>query len=194
MRNLNDFMKYTDQVLQQFGKDVVRESQKRLLRKSKFQSNKPTKGNLYNSIRYEVETMENSISVKFPFMKDVEYAKYIDQGVTGKDPSDLPKGALWYGKQRNINRKSPFKFGSGTGKGYIKSGINKYLVKKGIRGVGEKRKSLIYVISRSVYLSGIPAKYFFTRSFDSAYKNLPQKLVQAFALDIKEKFKEFTTT
>ena len=94
MRNLNDFMKYTDQVLQQFGKDVVRESQRRLLRKSKFQSNKPTKGNLYNSIRYEVETMENSISVKFPFMKDVEYAKYIDQGVTGKDPSDLPKGAL----------------------------------------------------------------------------------------------------
>ena len=140
MRKLNDFMKFTDQALNQFGKDVVEQSQKRLLRKSMFQSNKPSRGNLYNSIKYEVETMENSIIVKFPFMKDVDYAKYIDQGVTGKDPGDLPKGALWYGKQRNKNTKSPFKFGSGKGKGYIKSGINKYLVKKGIRGVGEKRK------------------------------------------------------
>jgi len=194
MRKLSDFMRFTDQALNQFGKDVVKQSQKRLLRKSMFQSNKPSKGNLYNSIKYEVETMENSISVKFPFMKDVDYAKYIDQGVTGKDPFDLPKGALWYGKQRNKNTKSPFKYGSGTGKGYIKSGINKYLVKKGIRGVGEKRKGLIYVISRSVYLSGIPAKFFFTKSFDNAFKKLPPKLVQAFALDIKDKFKEFTTS
>ena len=30
-------------------------------------------------------------------------------------------------------------------------------------------------------------------TFDEAYKNLPQEIVEAFALDVKERFKEFTT-
>ena len=192
MATLNDFMKFTKEALEDFGEYVSENSKKRLLRKNKFQTKKTTKGNLYNKIGYDLEVGANSLLVRFPFMKDVDYAKYIDQGVTGKNPSDLPKGAKWYNKQRNINRKSPFKFGSGKGKGYIKSGINQFIIKKGIKGVGEKRKGLIYIISRSIYLSGIPAKKFFTRSFDEGYKNLPDKIIEAFALDVKEKFKQFT--
>ena len=53
-------------------------------------------------------------------------------------------------------------------------------------------ENMTFLISRKIYNKGIPAKKFFTMSFDEGYKNLPDKIIEAFALDVKEKFKQFT--
>ena len=189
-----DFMDNTRKVLIDFGQYVKENSKKRLIRKSKFKEHRTEKGSLYNAIdKYKVEenvkTYANSISVKFPFMKDFDYAKYLDLGVKGKSKS--------YGN----TSKSPFKFGSGKGKkGGLTKGIENWVKKKRFQFRDEETgkflsySSTSFLITRSVYQKGIPAKHFFSRSFDEGFKNLDKEIKEAFALDIKEAFKKYTTS
>ncbi len=186
MATLNDFMKFTKEALDDFASYVEDNSRKRFLRKYKFQKKASSKGKLYNAINKKVEVFEDRILVRFPFMKDVDYAKFVDQGVKGKTSSYSP------------SRTSPFGFGSGKGKkGGLTKAISKWVKAKRFQfrtedGRFMSYQSMTYLISRKIYNKGIPAKKFFTRSFDEAYKNLPQEIVEAFALDVKERFKEFT--
>lgn len=186
MATLNDFMKFTKAALEDFGEYVAENSKKRLIRKYKFQKKRSTKGKLFNAIDSKVEVFENSILVRFPFMKEVDYAKFLDQGVKGKTSS------------YNVSKGSPFRFGSGSGKkGGLTNSINKWVKAKRFQfrtddGKFMSYQSMTYLISRKIYNKGIPARKFFTRSFDEGYKNLPKEIVEAFALDVKERFKEFT--
>ena len=72
----------TREILENFKDEVVRKSKKRFLRKYKFQKYRSTPGKLYKSINGKVDVFENSISVKFHFMMDINYAKFVDQGVS----------------------------------------------------------------------------------------------------------------
>ncbi len=184
-----DFMDNTRKALIDFGQYVKENSKKRLIRKYKDKKNPTQKGALYNAIDYDIETYANSISVKFPFMKDFDYAKYLDLGVKGKSKS--------YGN----TSKSPFKFGSGKGKkGGLTKGIENWVKKKRFQfrdketGKFLSYSSTSFLITRSVYQKGIPAKHFFSRSFDEGFKNLDKEIKEAFALDIKEAFKKYTTS
>ena len=188
MATLDNLMKFTKEALEDFGKSVVEKSKKRFVRKYKDQFKATTKGKLYKAIDYELEVERRDILIKYPFMKDIEYAKYVDLGVKGKTSS--------FGVSRN----SPFKFGSGTGKkGGLRDGILKWVKAKKLQFQDKKTKRFLsykstsYLISRKVYNKGIPAKKFFTRSFDEAYQKLPKELIEAFALDIKNEFKKYTT-
>lgn len=186
MATLNEFMKFTKEVLDDFASRVEDNSKKRFLRKYKFQKKASTKGSLYNAINKKVQVFENSILVSFPFMKDVDYAKFVDQGVKGKTSSYSP------------SKTSPFKFGSGNKDGGLRKGIERWVKSKRFQfrtddGRFMSYQSMTYLISRKIYNKGIPAKKFFTRSFDEAYKNLPDEIIEAFALDVKQRFKEFTT-
>ena len=173
----------TREILENFKDEVVRKSKKRFLRKYKFQKYRSTPGKLYKSINGKFDVFENSISVKFPFMMDINYAKFVDQGVSGM----------------NRKVKSIYKFGSGTGrKGGLTQGIKKYVRNKGFQFRSKDGKFLSYdstafLIIRKIWNKGIPGKFFFSRSFDEEYRNLPDELNKAFGLDIKKKFKEFTT-
>ena len=186
MATLSDFMKFTKIVFDDFAKYVEDNSKKRFLRKYKFQKKSSSKGKLYNAIDSSVEVFPNSILVRFPFMKDVDYAKFVDQGVKGKTSTYSP------------SKGSPFRFGSGTGKkGGLTDGISRWVKAKRFQfrtedGRFMSYQSMTYLISRKIYNKGIPAKKFFTRSFNEAYENLPDEIVEAFALDVKERFKEFT--
>jgi hypothetical protein len=187
MADLNDFMKFTKQALEQFANQVVLDSKKRLIRKSKYKKNRPTQGALYKAIDSEVKVMPNSFIVKFPFMQDFDYAKYLDQGVKGKSST--------FGNTKN----SPFRFGTGTGKkGGLTNDIEKWVKRKRFQfredntGRFMSYKTMTFLISRSVYQKGIPAKFFFTKSFNMAYEKLPNKVIESFALDVKESFKKYT--
>ena len=188
MAKISDLMKLTKQALEDFGKDVTKNSKKRFLRKYKDQKFRSSKGKLYKSIDYELEIERRDFLLKFPFMKDIDYAKYVDQGVKGKISA------------YSVSKNSPFKFGSGTGKkGGLTKGIEKWIRKKRFQFRDKKSgkfmsyESMTHLISRKIYNQGIPAKKFFTRSFDEAYKKLPKELIEAFALDIKNQFKNYTT-
>ena len=69
------------------------------------------------------------------------------------------------------------------------------LRKKNIKGVRDAqgrfiaRKSLVFLISRSIYLSGIKPSLFFTTPFRIAYKQLPKDIKEQFVLDIERKLK-----
>ena len=184
----------TSDAMHAFGKYVVQQSRSRLSKAG------TTKGRLYDSIDYKFDIMPNSLSIKFPFMKDIDYAKYQDLGVKGKKSNYIQ------------NKNSPFKFGTGTGKkGGLTKAIDKWIRSKRFQFQQPKKikvkgkevdnpkagqfmsyKTMTFLISRSIYQKGIPAKHFYSKSFDLGYNKLPKEIIEAFALDVKEAFKKYT--
>jgi len=180
---------YVKEELHKFGKYVVKESRANLTRQKKNVSK-----DLWSSIGYEVTVYPNSIFVEF-FM--LEYGMYLDEGVEGKNPMRLPANAKQHGKQQAPN--SRFKFGDGSGKG-LRKGINKWITQKSSfsgqirdkKGRFIPRKSLQYLITRSIWYSGIKPSMFFTKPFEKAFDNLPDEIIKAYGLDL-DKFFEMTT-
>jgi hypothetical protein len=73
--------------------------------------------------------------------------------------------------------------------------FDKWIVRKGLAprksgGQFSSRKSLAFLIARSVFRNGIKPSLFFTKPFEAAYKKLPQELVEAYGLDAIELFNE----
>lgn len=159
--------------LGKMGKEVRRRARISLKARGKVVT-----GNLYNSIRYEqgVSRDEKSLNLRFSF-PGADYWQFVDEGV---------KGAVSAAKAP----RSPFRFGSGTGpKGRLPGAIDKWVVKKGIapRGAGGQfasRKSMVFLISRSIYRTGIRPSYFFTNAYDKTLKAYSPKLEKAVADDV----------
>jgi hypothetical protein len=71
------------------------------------------------------------------------------------------------------------------------SKLDKWIVRKGIapkdkEGRFIKRKSLQFLIARSIFRKGIKPSLFFTKAFESAYKKLPSELINKYGLDVEE--------
>lgn len=170
--------------LNKFAKTVVSEAKKR----------KGKDSNLGKSIRFKLDVSENDFDLKF-LMES--YGKFVDKGVKGQNPTDLPEGAKHYGKQKAPG--SPYKFGSGKYKGNLRlrDAIGGWVIKKGIAprdesGKFTKRKGLIFMITRSIYKTGIKPSLFFTTPFNTNFKRLPEKLKEEFALDVVNLLKQTT--
>jgi hypothetical protein len=165
-------LKNLDYALREFAKYVVQQSRSNLT-KSKKNSSK----NLYNSIEGKTSTGANSFSLSF-IMED--YAMFQDQGVRGaggtrKTTSQFKrtnnKGKIW--KQKGGN--SPFSFKEGR-KPSVKH-FEAWSRKKGLSA---------YAVREAVFRQGIKPSFFFTKPFERAFKNLPNQVVEAFALDIED--------
>jgi hypothetical protein len=163
--------------LDKFGKYVVQQSRTNLTKKDK-----KDRGELYNSLGYDLEVGKNSFSLSF---KMTDYGKFVDKGVKGKVSST---------KAPN----SPFRFGTGSGKkGGLTDGINGWVKRKRFQFKDKKGKfmsyeSTAYLIRNSIYNKGLKTTNFFTRPFELAFKKLPDELVEAFALDM-ENLLNYTT-
>ena len=159
--------------LHDFGKYLVKESRKNLTRKGK----NDTKG-LYGSLDYEVKASKNSF--EFSFLME-GYGKFQDKGVKGKASSRKAP-------------KSPYKFGSGTGKkGGLTNSINKWVRRKRFQFTNKNGRFLSYeqtarLITRSIYLKGLEPTYFYTRPFELGFKRLPEEIVNNYALEIDNFF------
>ena len=176
--------KEVEKELNKFKDFVVKKAKANLVKSKKVSS-----GALYNSIDAKIIQEADAFLVEF-LMED--YGKFVDQGVRGKNASELPKGAKWYGK--NKAPKSPYKFGSMKSRG-LRKAINRWTVqKKGLKGVRDSkgrfisRKSMQYLITRSIYLSGIKSTLFFTSPYNEALKKFSQKFTEAFILDMENNF------
>jgi hypothetical protein len=114
-----------------------------------------------------------------------DYGIFVDKGVKGKT-STYPETSAALSK---------FQYGSGTGKkGGLTKGINKWLKQKRFQwrtkdGKFMSYQTMTYLISRSIYNKGLKANLFFTKPFEAGLKNLPTKLIDAFALDIENAIK-----
>lgn len=167
----------TQEALNKFAKYVVSQSKGNLTRQKKRAS-----GDLYSSLDYDLKVSKGSFSLEFIM---TEYGMFVDEGVRGSK-SVYPESA-----------QSRFQY-TGRFKTIPTKALDKWVVRKGIKGVRDSkgrftdRQSLKYVIAKSIYEKGIRASMFFTKPFEKAFDNLPQEVVDAFALDIDDLF-EFTT-
>ena len=167
-----------DFALRQFGKYVVQQSRANLSKGRKNSSK-----SLYNSIDYKKDVTPTGFSLSF-IME--EYGIYQDQGVRGaggtrKTTSNFKrtnnKGKIW--KQKGGN--SPFSFKEG----------NKPSVKH-FRDWSRKKGLSAFAVREAVFRQGIKPSFFFTKPFQQAFKNLPNQVIKAFALDIEDLL-DFTT-
>ena len=164
-------LKNVQQELNRFAKYVIQQSRTNLT-KGKKNSSKT----LYNSLDYDLNVSPNSFSMSF-LMED--YGIFQDKGVSG------------------IKKKynTPYSY---TNKMPPPSKMDKWIVRKGLKGIRGKdgkfisRKSLQFMIARSIYNNGIKPSLFFTKPFEKAFKNLDKDIIKAYQLDVEELLK-FTT-
>ena len=152
--------------LNKFAKYVVQQSRSNLTKGRKNASK-----SLYKSIQAKTSTGANSFSLAF--IMD-EYGMYQDKGVSGT--------------QKKYN--TPFKY---TNKMPPIKPLADWAKFKNIRLRNAKGqfakgnyKTIGFLISRSIYRKGIKPSLFFTKPFEKAFLNLPNQVVEAFALDIKD--------
>jgi len=149
--------------LRTFAKYVISQSRANLTRSKKNSSKK-----LYDSLDYDLTVSKNSFGLEF-VMED--YGIFQDVGVSGV--------------KKKYN--TPYSY---TDKMPPPSKMDKWIVKKGIapkdkNGKFIKRKSLQFMIARSIYNNGIKPSLFFTKPFKKAFKNLDKDIVKAFRLDVE---------
>ena len=164
-------LKNVQQELNRFAKYVITQSKANLTRDKKNSSKA-----LYNSLDYDINVSPNSFSLSF-LMED--YGVFQDKGVSG------------------IKKKynTPYSY---TNKMPPPSKMDKWIVRKGLKGVRGKdgkfisRKSLQFMIARSIYNNGIKPSLFFTKPFKKAFTNLDKDIIKAYQLDVEELLK-FTT-
>ena len=156
--------------LEEFRDKVVEESKKNLRKEGKggAQLENDLKGG-------EVKVTNRSLQfeIEMPY-----YGVFQDKGVSGIKKK--------YNTPYSYKQKMP-----------PPSKLDKWTVRKGIAPRDEKgkflsRKSLQFLIARSIFYNGIKPSLFFTKPFEKYAKGLPKELEQAFALDT-EAFLEFTT-
>ena len=164
-------LKNVQQELNRFAKYVIQQSRTNLT-KGKKNSSKT----LYNSLDYDINVSPNSFSLSF-LMED--YGVFQDKGVSGV--------------KKKYN--TPYSY---TNKMPPPSKMDKWIVRKGLKGVRGKdgkfisRKSLQFMIARSIYNNGIKPSLFFTKPFKKAFTNLDKDIIKAYKLDVEELLK-FTT-
>jgi len=154
----------TYKALKAFRDHVVKQARSNLTRQGKKSS-----GKLYDSIDGEVKAMPNSIGIYFEME---QYGAFQDKGVNGTQRS--------WGATYSFKSKMP-----------PMSKLDKWIVRKGIapkdkEGRFIKRKSLQFLIARSIFRKGIKPSLFFTKAFESAYKKLPGELINKYGLDVEE--------
>ena len=155
----------TEEILNKFAKRVIQQSRTRLTKGKKNASK-----DLYNSLRYDLTTSAAAFILNF-FME--EYGIYQDRGVSGK--------------KRKYN--TPFSY---KDKMPPPKALDKWMIRRNIKGTRDaqgrfiKRKSLQYLLARSIYNKGIKPSNFFTKSFKQAFDKLPEDMVKAYRLDLEE--------
>lgn len=163
-------------LLDRFGGEVVKGAQTELKKQKKDAS-----GALSKSLSYESKANKNSFSLDI-YME--EYGIYVDQGVKGVGGTKAD-GTRW---RKKLVFGSKFKYKK------LKPPImafNGWTIRKGIAprssgGQFQKRRGLLYAIAKSVYHTGIETTHFFTKPFEDNYKDLPDDLIEAYALDVED--------
>jgi len=164
-------LKNTEALIKRFRDYVIQQSRSNLSK-----SRKNNTKELYNSLKGEIVSEKNYSIVGFSM---ADYGMYQDQGVKGKSSS---------AKAPN----SRFKFGSKSGtKGGLTKGIEKWVKQKGIQFRDKKSgrfisyQSTAFIITRSIYQTGLRPSLFFTKPFEAGKKKyIDGEIGQAFAMDV----------
>jgi hypothetical protein len=160
-------MPAVETTLRDFGKELRRQSRANLTRKKKNVS----KG-LYDSLDYYVKESPNSFEFAFTM---AEYGDYVDKGVSGTDrkfntpfsykdkPPPFQNIFDWVKARRLYKRDKK------TGR-FTKGG----------------QKALAFAIRQKIFTQGMESTHFYSKPFERLFKRLPQDIVEAYALDLRD--------
>jgi hypothetical protein len=158
------------ETLETFAKRVKKEARTSLT-KGKHNVTKE----LYNSVDYELDVHKNSFSLRF-LMED--YADFQDKGVSGTER----KYNTPYSYKSSSNLLG-FELATGTFAKWAKfRGIR--FRSEGGRFAKGNFKTIGIAIALAKKKKGIKPTHFFTKPFESAFKDLPQDIIEAFGLDL----------
>ena len=148
---------------------IVKESKENLI------AAKKGGGALEDSIKGTPVT-ESGSSLMFQILME-DYATFVDKGVSGtKTKYDTPY--------------------SYTDKMPPPSALDKWTVRKGIaprddKGRFMERKTLQFLIARSIYRDGIKPSLFYTEPYHKYLKNISKRLEKSYRVDVRD-FTDFT--
>jgi len=138
-----------EKYLRSFAKAVIKRGKKILNAKGKS-------GKLSDSLKYRLEATPKGYNLVF---KGADYAAFVDKGVSGT------KTTRTYHNVFGKRERSPFKY---TNKQPPASVLDKWIVRKGIAprtktGQFMERKSLQFLIARSIKSKGLASTSFFSK-------------------------------
>jgi len=168
--------KNTIQSLQKLGTSVVKEGRGILRRKKKTTS----PNTLFNDFDYLVTTAKDSVTLEFEFGGAEDYWQFVDEGVRG--------AGGFKGSGRARGQGSPFKY---SAKMPPRRFIDKWIVSKPLKaGRDEKgrfvsRKSLAFLIQRSIFQRGLERTQFFSKPFTEQLNKQTENITKAFADDLE---------
>jgi hypothetical protein len=171
-----------ERYLNSFGKQVVNRA------KGNLQKAKGGGTALEASIKFEVVADAEGFTVKF-YMSD--YGTYVDKGVSGT--KQIQKYKDYLGKIIN----SPYKY---TTKQPPTGVIDRWVVRKGLKGSRDKkgrfikRKSMVFLIARSIKRKGIKSIAFFQKPLGLGMKQFGKDLLGNVKQDIIDTINETQTT
>lgn len=164
--------------LKSYGKYIVRQA--RGILKSK---GKDTTGKLSSSLKYKVTKEKEGFEIKFLASK---YAAFVNKGVSGT------KGSRTYIDKDGKRKRSPFRFKKQPPSNVIEGWIrNKGIQGRDIKGRFITRKSLAFVIARSIKKKGIPAASFYTQPLSYSYNVFKKEMIKHFKEDVLNNIKQF---
>jgi hypothetical protein len=152
--------------LKRFTDYVVKEARTNLTRLKKNSTK-----SLYDSLKGNVKVSTNSFEMSIEME---EYGHFQDKGVSGK----------------KVKYNTPYSYSS---KMPPPSKLDKWITRKGIaprdkQGRFISRKSLQFLIARSIFNKGIKPSLFLTKPFEKAFKALPDELIEKFGLEVLDLF------
>lgn len=164
--------------LKSYGKYIVRQARGILKQRGKDDT-----GKLSKSLKFKITQDKEGYDIKFLASK---YASFVNKGVSGT------KGRRTYIDADGKRKQSPFKFK----KQPPSSVIEGWVKRKGIKGRDKKgrfitRKSLSFLIARSIKKKGIPAASFYTQPLSYSYKLFKKEMVKHFKADVLNEIKTF---
>jgi len=171
--------KNIENYLNSFGKQVVNRSKANLQRAGKG-------GKLEESIKFKVIEDADGFKVQF-FMSS--YGQFVDKGVSGTQTKRTFKDY----KSKTI--KSPYSYKNSKGHSQPPSkALDKWVVRKGIAprdasGKFMKRKTITFLIARSIGRKGIQGISFFQKPLGLAMKDFPTLVLKAIRKDISDNLK-----
>ena len=154
---------------------IIKEQMALLVKDMQSNLSKSGKGSSSLSKSIKVTTSDETSSVSMS-----DYGLFIDKGVSGNNSSNFK------GKRKTVFKsKSNFRFGSGNFKGRgndWEKKIDRWMSSKGISGGKDKlgrkisKKSINFLIRRSIYQHGIKSTMFASNAFEDFREELYERL------------------
>ena len=159
-----------EKYLRHFAESVIKKGKQILKAKGK-------EGKLSNSFKYRLESTNEGYNLVF---KAADYATFVDKGVSGT------KTTRTYHNVFGKRERSPFKY---TTKQPPASVLDKWIVKKGIAprtktGQFMERKSLQFLIARSIKSKGLAATSFFSKPMSVELAKFDTEILKNFKADV----------